>query len=91
MGRYKIEVKQTALTDLKRIHQSGDKATIKRVEKIFRELEEQPTQGIGKPEQLKYELSGLWSRQLNKKDRIVYEINEEDAVVFVYSVLGHYD
>ena len=91
MGRYRINVKQTALKDLKQIHKSGDIATIKRVEKIFREFEEHPTHGTGKPEQLKYELSGLWSRQINKKDRIIYEVNDDDAVVFVYSALGHYE
>lgn len=90
MGRYKIEVKQAALKDLNQILKSGDKATLKRIEKIFREFEVQPTQGIGKPEQLKYELSGLWSRQINKKDRIVYEVIEEKSIVIVYSAFGHY-
>lgn len=38
--------------------------------KILEELAESPFEGIGKPEALKYELSGLWSREINKKDRL---------------------
>jgi toxin YoeB len=90
MGRYKIELKQTARNDLMKISKSGDQATIKRVEKIFLELELHPTSGSGKPEQLRYELSGYWSRRINRKDRLIYEVNEEEATVTVLSSLGHY-
>lgn len=90
MGRYRLEVKQTAQKDLQHILKSGDKSDIKRVEEIFIELENHPATGKGKPEQLRFELSGYWSRRLNKKDRIIYEINEEEAIVTVLSALGHY-
>jgi toxin YoeB len=65
----------------------------KELEKLFsilKELEEHPKTGTGKPEQLRYDLSGFWSRRLNRKDRIIYEIDEDGAVVTVLSVLGHY-
>lgn len=90
MGRYTIEIKQTARNDLIKISKSGDKSAIKRIEKIFMELELHPTTGIGKPEQLRYELSGCWSRRINRKDRLIYEINEEKATVIVLSAIGHY-
>ena len=51
-------VKQTARNDLTTIYKSGDKASIKRVEKIFFELEEHPEKSTGRPEKLRYELTG---------------------------------
>lgn len=90
MGRYQIKIKVTAQKDLLKISKSGDISAIQKVETIFRELEEHPKTGTGKPEQLRYDLSGFWSRRLNRKDRIIYEIDEDEAVVTVLSVLGHY-
>ncbi|HHN48584.1 MAG TPA: type II toxin-antitoxin system mRNA interferase toxin, RelE/StbE family [Bacteroidales bacterium] len=72
MGRYKIALKQTAHNALIKISRSGDQATITRIEKIFHELELHPTTGTGKPEQLRYELSGCWSRWINRKDKLIY-------------------
>ena len=46
--------------------------------------------GTGNPEELKYELSGFWSRRINKKDRLIYEVQEEVVTVFVVSAFGHY-
>ncbi|MFN8339254.1 MAG: Txe/YoeB family addiction module toxin [Saprospiraceae bacterium] len=65
--------------------------TIKKLEKITIELTESPYTGIGQPEQLKHHLTGYWSRRLNQKDRIIYQVIEypEGAVVIV-SALGHY-
>ena len=42
----------------------------------MKDLSIHPTMGEGKPEELKYELSGFWSRQINKKDRLIYQIND---------------
>lgn len=91
MGKYFIEVKETAQKHIRLIFKSGDKLTIKKLERIFIELENHPTTGIGNPEQLKYELSGYWSRRLNKKDRLIYQILEEEVIVIVVSALGHYE
>jgi toxin YoeB len=74
MGRYQLEVKLTAQKDLQKIYKSGDSVTISRVEQIFAELETHPETGAGKPEKLRHELSGFWSRRLNKKDRIISEL-----------------
>jgi toxin YoeB len=46
--------------------------------------------GIGQPEPLKHNLSGLWSRQINEKDRIVYSVEEENVIVNVIAAKGHY-
>ena len=61
-----------------------------KIEKIFDELYEHPTSGIGKAERLKGDLSGYWSRRLNKKDRMVYKIENSIVTVYVLSLRGHY-
>lgn len=89
--KYSIIIQKLADEHLKKIQKSGDKATLTRIKQIFNELEIQPTMGIGNPEQLKHSLSGFWSRRINKKDRLIYEIFEEpDKRIVVISALGHY-
>ncbi|WP_317045993.1 Txe/YoeB family addiction module toxin [Flavobacterium laiguense] len=53
-------------------------------------IQETPYEGIGKPEPLKHNLSGLWSRRINLEHRLVYEILEEDSVILIHSLKGHY-
>ncbi len=90
MGKYSIRVDKEARKDLEKIYRSGNKTDISKIEKIFRELEEHPKTGTGKPEVLKHELVGLWSRQINKKDRLVYEIVDMEVLVIILSAQGHY-
>lgn len=90
MGKYSIVVEKATQKELQAHYKSGDKASIKRIEIIFEELSEHPQTGTGKPEQLKFGLSGYWSRQINKKDRLIYQINENIITVFVISAVGHY-
>ena len=91
MGKYFVDIKDEAKIHFRKIYKSGDQSTIKRLEIIIQELTQHPTTGIGKPELLKYNLSGYWSRRINKKDRIIYEIIEEpERMVVVISALGHY-
>jgi len=90
MGRYFVVLTDTTKQQLVKLHKSGDKIVIRRIERILNELSEHPFEGIGKPEQLKYEFSGLWSRRLDKKNRLVYSVTEEIVTVFVLSVKGHY-
>ena len=58
---------------------------------MLEELENHPTTVIGKPEPLKYELSGYWSRRINQKDRLIYRIEEEMVTIIVISASGHYE
>ena len=91
MGQFRLEVDGNAKVDFEKIYKSGDKASIKKLEKIILELQEHPTFGTGNPEQLKHHLSGFWSRRINKKDRLIYQIIEEpENLVVVVSALGHY-
>lgn len=90
MGKYFIEFEPGAVKDIIAIRKSGDKASIKRLEKIIKELSENPFEGVGNPEALKYELSGYWSRRINSKDRMIYKVIEEVVRVIIISSRGHY-
>lgn len=90
MGKYIINLSDKAVKDLSKIYKSGDKQSIKRIDKIFEELKYNPHEGIGKPEALKYQYKGFWSRRINEKDRLIYEVRENTVSVFVLSALGHY-
>lgn len=48
-----------------------------------------PVEGIGKPELLNHNLSGLWSRRLSQKDRVVYKY--DDDYIYIFAIGGHYD
>jgi toxin YoeB len=76
---------------LSKIKKSGKKADISKIEKIFLELEIHPTTGIGNPEKLKYKTENVWSREINKKDRLVYEIIDHEVVVIIISAFGHFN
>ncbi len=73
-----------------KIHKSGNKSEIKRVSRIIEEFSETPYTGIGNPEKLKFDLAGFWSRRINKKDRLVYSVEESIVTVTLVSALGHY-
>lgn len=86
-----MEVKYTptALEDRDFWKRSGQKIVIEKITNLIIDISEHPTTGIGKPEQLKHRLSGLWSRRIDKENRIVYEI-QEDCVI-IHSLRGHYN
>jgi toxin YoeB len=67
-----------------------DKRLYERLCLILKEmLRNDPRFGLGKPEPLKHNLSGLWSRRLSDKDRLVYSFNEKS--IFIFAIGGHYD
>lgn len=79
----------TALEDRDFWKRSGQKIVIEKITNLIIDISEHPTTGIGKPEQLKHRLSGLWSRRIDKENRIVYEIQEN--CVIIHSLRGHYN
>ncbi len=84
-------LKPKAERDLLIIKKSGNKAVINKIQQIFKELANNPYEGTGSPEALKYELSGYWSRRINKKDRLIYQVIDIEVLVLVISALGHYE
>ena len=69
--------------------QTQDKKTLKRINALIKDIQRSPYEGIGKPEPLRGNLSGLWSRRIDETNRIVYF--EQEEVVYIISCLGHYD
>lgn len=83
---YKIEFSKEAVKHALSLRKSSP-LLFKKLERILDELKEHPYTGTGHPEQLKY-LQGLWSGQLDKKNRIRYTVDETAIVVFVLSAWG---
>ena len=69
--------------------QTQDKKTLKRINTILRDIERNTFDGIGKPEPLKGNLGGMWSRRIDGSNRIVYY--EQDSIIYIVSCKGHYD
>ena len=69
--------------------QTQDKKMLKRINALIADIKRSPFEGIGKPEQLKHNLSGYWSRRIDETNRIVYF--EKSGIVYVVSCRGHYD
>lgn len=86
-----IIISPQAKKDLDFHKKSGNKPNIKKIERIFRDLKSDPYKGEGKPEALKYEWTGFWSRRIDKYNRIIYSINDETVTVFIVSAKGHYE
>lgn len=87
---YILEFSEIALTDIEKHKKSGNKAILRKIEKLLNELMEHPKTGTGQPELLKHDLAGLYSRRINKKHRMVYSINNEIITVHVLSAWSHY-
>lgn len=90
MGKFRLKIEPKASLDIAKHKKSGNQANIKRIAKILLELSETPYEGIGNPEALKYQLVGFWSREINKKDRIIYKVDEDIVTVFIIAAMGHY-
>ncbi|MCL4115682.1 UNVERIFIED_CONTAM: hypothetical protein GTU68_046506 [Idotea baltica] len=88
--KFKLEFTIIALADIEKHKKSGDRATLKKIDQLLNELTEHPRTGTGQPEKLKYNLEGLYSRRINRKHRLVYEIKEEIVAVIVLSAHSHY-
>jgi len=87
---YRVELKEKAELDLFRLAKS-DPGAFKKAQKFLEELSEHPRTGTGKPEPLRGEPAGRWSRRISKKHRMIYRIYETEVVVIVISAYGHYD
>ncbi len=68
---------------------SEDKKVLKKINDLIKDIQRTPFEGIGKPEPLKYDLSGFWSRRIDKEHRLVYQVINFDLLI--YSCRYHYD
>jgi toxin YoeB len=85
---YTLDFSNQAKEDIAFHKKVGDKATLKKLLVLLNEIADHPFVGTGKPEPLKHELSGFWSRRINREHRLVYQVGREN--VFIYSAKGHY-
>ena len=86
---YKIEFSEEATKELLKLMKSMYKP-IKKFESLIPELREHPYTGTGHPHQLRH-VNGIWSRKLDKKNRLRYMVNDTTVIVFIVSAMGHYD
>ena len=84
-----VNFKTEALIDLDYWKNYGTLSEQNKITSLLQSIRETPFQGIGKPEPLKYNLSGKWSRRINRFNRIIYSI--ENDIIIVYSLRGHYN
>lgn len=87
---YELILLPEAEKQLKAWRQSGQKKILGKIAALFAELQEHPRTGTGQVEQLKGDLSGFWSRRIDKGSRMIYTIEDEKVIVTVVSVKGHY-
>lgn len=62
--------------------QKTDKKLIKRINELIKDIKITPFDGIGKPEGLKYDLAGKWSRRINEEHRMVYQIIDDNLIIY---------
>lgn len=69
---------------------SEDKKTFKKINALIKDIKRNPKDGLGKPEPLKYELSGYWARRIDDEHRLIYQIAEDSEEIIIISCKTHY-
>ncbi len=69
--------------------QSEDEKMLRKINSLIRDIQSHPHKGMGKPEPLKYDLAGLWSRRIDREHRLVYQADGED--LWIFACRYHYD
>jgi toxin YoeB len=86
---YRLDFTKRAQEDIAFHKKSGNKTVLNKIALLLKELTEHPYTGTGKPELLKHNLTGMWSRRINKEHRLVYEVTE--TAVVIHLAKGHYE
>ena len=69
--------------------QTEDKKMLRKINELIKDIQRTPFEGRGKPEPLKYDLSGFWSRRIVREHRLVYQVVKN--TILIYSCKFHYD
>jgi toxin YoeB len=85
-----IILTEKANLDLLFFKKANNQMVLKKIRQLFEAMLLNPSFGIGKPEKLKHDLSGKWSRRINGEHRLIYEIDENQNLIIVHSMKGHY-
>ena len=67
-----------------------DKQMLKKINELIKSALRTPYEGLGKPEPLKENLRGCWSRRINEADRLVYKVSEDEETITIIQCKGHY-
>lgn len=86
---YQLQFSKKTEDDLVFHKKSGNKATLTKIIVFLEEIAQHPYKATGKPEALKHNLNGKWSRRINKEHRLIYEVFEDH--VKILSAKGHYE
>ena len=86
---YTLAYSEQAIKDIAFFKKYGNESIRKKIDKLLKELEEHPSTGTGKVEQLRFDLTGFWSRRINDKDRLIYKIEDDD--ICILACRYHYD
>ena len=86
---YEVIIYEQAQKDLANLAKSEPKAFIK-AQRYIEELKVHPKTGTGRPEALKGDRNGQWSREITRKHRLIYESHDEVVKVIVLTAYGHY-
>ncbi len=89
---YQIEITDEATAHIRRHKKNGSKKLVKKIQGFIEELKQHPREGTGQVERLKhYAEREIYSRRIDKKHRLVYEIVEDKVVVILISAYEHYE
>lgn len=66
-----------------------DRKMVKKIDTLLKDIERNGHEGLGKPEPLKHQLAGFWSRRITEKDRLIYKIDE--STIYIAACKSHYD
>ena len=75
------------MADLQHWKKSGNKKVQHRIQQLLQSIQTTPFEGIGKPEPLKHQLSGMWSRRITKEHRIIYEVKAEEYIFIPLEII----
>lgn len=87
---YRLKFSSEALDNIAYFKKLGDKSIQKKIDRLLQEQEEHPQTGSGQIEQLRYDLTGFWSRRINSEHRLLYQIDDEKRIVYIFKMKGHY-
>ncbi len=88
--QYLIEYKEQFIEDVLAHKRAGRKSILTKINSLLTEIEKHPTTGTGKPEALKGNRKGQWSRRITREHRLIYEIHEDIITVLIISASEHY-
>jgi toxin YoeB len=85
---FPLDFSDQATEDITYHKKAGNKALLKKMLVLLEEISEHPFTGTGKPEALKHDLAGKWSRRINQEHRLIYEVKDNE--IKIVALKGHY-